>query len=80
MSKRTKRIIYLLIGLITLAVLSYFTFRILKPTKEQPFDALSFAIEDTNSINKIVITDAYSRTFELNRSGESWVDKNGQCV
>ena len=80
MSKRTKRIIYLFIGLVILAVLSYFTFRILKPTEEQPFDALSFAIEDTNSINKIIITDAYSRSFELNRSGDSWVDRNGQCL
>ena len=80
MSKLTKRIIYLSLGLVILAILSFFTLRLLNPTEEQPFDALSFAIEDTNSINKIVITDAYSRSFELNRSGESWIDKNGQCV
>lgn len=80
MSKRVKRTIYLSLGLVIVAVLSYFTLCILNPTEDKPFDSLSFAIEDTNSINKIIITDASSKTFELNRSGDSWVDKNGQCV
>ncbi|MBM3454719.1 MAG: hypothetical protein FJX80_06180 [Bacteroidetes bacterium] len=80
MSKRFKRVIYLSVGLISLAVLSYPTLLLLNPTDNETFDPLSFAIDDTNSISKIIITDAFSKTFELNRSGDSWVDKNGQCV
>jgi hypothetical protein len=80
MTKRAKRIIFLSIGIVTIGVLGFFTFRLLNPAEEVPFDAMSFAIEDTNSIDKIIITDAYSRTFEISRLSGVWVDKNGQCV
>lgn len=80
MSKRIKRIIIICTGIVSIGVLAFFAMRLLKPTEEKIFDAMSFAIEDTNSIDKIIITDAYSNNFELNKSNGMWVDKNGQCV
>jgi hypothetical protein len=52
MTKRAKRIIFLSIGIVTIGVLGFFTLRLLNPAEEVPFDAMSFAIEDTNSIDK----------------------------
>jgi len=41
---------------------------------------IEFAVKDTNSVTKIIISDAFSNTFTLVRKGNEWTDKNGGCI
>jgi hypothetical protein len=41
---------------------------------------IEFAVKDTNSVTKIIISDAFSNSFTLVRKGNEWTDKNGGCI
>jgi len=41
---------------------------------------IEFAVKDTNTVSKIIISDAFSNTFTLVRNGDEWTDKNGGCI
>ncbi|MFN5653267.1 MAG: hypothetical protein ACK465_06565, partial [Flavobacteriia bacterium] len=42
--------------------------------------AFNFKIEDTTSISKIVITDAFGQQFTLVKKDDSWTDLKGACI
>jgi len=77
-----KRLFFLLGGLIILAVLGYFAYKLSSNagTSDQKVAALDFDIKDTNAIDMIRITEPNGNTMDLIRSGKSWVDKNGGCI
>ena len=42
--------------------------------------AFNFKIEDTTTISKLVITDAFGQQFTLVKNDNTWTDAKGGCV
>lgn len=43
-------------------------------------ELIEFAIKDPSNVDRIIITDPYSRVFEIRKNGNQWTDKDGGCV
>lgn len=77
-----KRLIFLVIALILIAVLGYVAYDLSTSSgKSDPKVAsLDFEIKDTAAINRIIITEPNGLEMELIRSGNKWTDKSGGCI
>jgi hypothetical protein len=76
----TKKIIILAIGILTLIGLGWFTKSLLITEGTSDSQFIEFAIEDTTSIDKIIITDPFSNRIELLKKGASWTNGKGGCI
>jgi hypothetical protein len=75
-----KKIIILVIGIITIIILGWYTISLLNSEGSSDSQFIEFAIEDTNSVDKIIITDAFSNRMELVRKANIWTDSKGGCI
>ncbi len=78
-----KKVIVIIVGLTVVAILAYFTIGIQQSAKQTgDLSLIDFAIQDTASVDKIVVYDSfidYEFTVVRDKSGK-WVDKDGNCV
>lgn len=73
--------IFLFVGLILLVgLLGWFVKNLMVQDGKSMTELIDFAIEDTSKIDKIKILEPNGIEFELNRTADGWVDKNGGCV
>ena len=77
---KTNKILRLIIGLLCVGGLGYYTFTILKKDTKSSTELISFAISDTASVTKIIITDPFQKSFQVQKVNGAWQDKNGGCV
>ena len=75
-----KKISILLSLVAGLVVLGWFAFDLTRKDGASDSEFIEFAVKDTNSVTKIIISDAFSNTFTLVRNGDEWTDKNGGCI
>jgi hypothetical protein len=75
-----KKIITLVSLFIVLAVLGWFAFDLSRNDGVTDSEYIEFAVKDTNSVNKIIISDAFSNKFTLIRKGDEWTDEKGGCI
>ena len=75
-----KKTLALIIGILLLVVLGWYTKNLLQNEGTSDNQFIDFAIKDTNKVDKIIITDAFSNRMELKKSGEEWTDANGGCI
>lgn len=77
-----KKLIVLLIGVGVIIGLTFFALELSKSSKISDKSLISFAIQDTASVDKISIYDNYfDRTFIVVRNKDGvWEDKEGNCV
>jgi hypothetical protein len=75
-----KKIIILVSLFIVLAVLGWFAFDLSRNDGVTDSEYIEFAVKDTNSVNKIIISDAFSNKFTLIRKGDEWTDEKGGCI
>lgn len=76
-----KKIILLVLALCILVGLGYWVVDLIgSKGKSTNTEFFNFAIEDTASVDKIIITDFNSNSFELKRDGIKWTDKDGGCI
>jgi hypothetical protein len=75
-----KKISILLSLVAALIVLGWFALDLTRKDGVSDSEFIEFAVKDTNSVSKIIISDAFSNTFTLVRNGEEWTDKNGGCI
>jgi hypothetical protein len=76
-----KKIILIVLGLALLAGLGLWSNNLIENKgKSLETGLFNFAIEDTASIDKIIITDLNSNSYEVLRNGNSWTDKDGACI
>ena len=70
------------IGLAVLIVgfLAFMATNLVRNSGKSDTELLEFSIADTASVNKIIITDAFSNKFELVRSESDWKDSKGNCI
>lgn len=75
-----RNLLYLLVFLILLAVAGYLLSEDAQTTTLQGPENYNFAIKDTASITKIVISDKSPSSATIKRSGKSWVLEGGHHV
>ncbi|MEY4289755.1 MAG: hypothetical protein RLZZ30_1843 [Bacteroidota bacterium] len=75
-----KKIVTLLSLFVVLVVLGWFAFDLSRKDGVTDSEYIEFAVTDTNSVSKIIITDAFSNKFTLVRKGDEWTDEHGGCI
>jgi hypothetical protein len=77
-----KRIVILLVGIVAIVGLSFLAIELSQTSKVSNKSLISFAIQDTSSVDKISIYDNYfDRTFTVIRNEKGvWEGEDGSCV
>ncbi len=75
-----KKLIILSGSILLIAVLSFVTFKLMKKSGRSITELIEFNIEDTSTVDKIIITDPFSNKIELVRNQNKWTDSDGSCV
>lgn len=75
-----KKTIILIIAVICIALLGWYTISLMENKGKSDTELIEFSISDTSSVDKIIITDAFSNKIEIVRNGKSWTEENGDCI
>jgi hypothetical protein len=76
-----KKIIIIVLGLGVLTGLGFWTKSLIENKgKSVETSLFNFAIEDTASVDRIVMTDLNSNSYEIIRDGKVWTNKDGDCI
>ena len=77
-----KKKLVILIGLFLLIILGWYTKILLSKAGQSDSNSqlINFAIEDTNSVDKIIITEPNSNKIEIIRSKDCWETSKGTCI
>jgi hypothetical protein len=75
-----KKLIILLVAIAVLGSLGWYAFQLIKNKDKSDSKLIEFAIEDTKSVDRVIITDPFERTFEIIKKDGAWTDKEGGCV
>ena len=77
-----KKKLVILIGLFLLIILGWYTKILLSKAAQSDSNSqlINFAIEDTNSVDKIIITEPNSNKIEIIRSKDCWETSKGTCI
>mgnify|MGYP006236776347 FL=1 len=75
-----KKIIILVISLAGLAGLGWYISTLFENKGKSDTELIEFAIKDVSNIDKIIITDRALNSFEVQKKGGAWSDKNGNCI
>lgn len=77
---KAKKIPTLIFGLFCVAGLAFYVYNILSSKSNSSTELIDFAIKDTSEVNKIIITDPFQKTFQIEKRKGVWEDKNGGCI
>lgn len=75
-----KKLIALIAAVAVVAGLSWYVSTLMDNKGKSMSELISFAIEDTASIDRMIISEPNGMTFEIRREGKQWVDKDGGCI
>lgn len=75
-----KKIIIISISIAIIIFLGFYSKQLLNNKGKSDTELIDFAIEDTSSVDKLIITDAFANTIELVKNGKQWTDSEGGCV
>ena len=75
-----KKIVILISLSVLLIILGWLAIDLTRKDGVTDSEYIEFAVKDTNSVTKIIISDAFSNSFTLVRKGNEWTDKNGGCI
>jgi hypothetical protein len=75
-----RKLIVLIAFLILVITLGFYAKSLVENQGKSDTELTEFALKDTSSVDKIIISDAYSNTIELVRSEKKWTDASGECV
>ena len=77
---KTKKVLTLLFGLICVFGLALYTYNIMSKESNSSTELIDFAIKDTSKVTKIIITDPFQKSFQIDKVEGVWRDKNGGCI
>lgn len=75
-----KKLVILTLSLLVLGGLGYYAMTLSEESGKSDKELISFAIENVESVDKIIITDKFERSYTLQKNGEEWTGPDGQCV
>ena len=77
---KAKKILTLIFGLSCISGLAFYTYSIMSTESNSSTELIDFAIKDTSKVTKIIITDPFQKTFQIEKRNGVWQDKNGGCI
>ena len=75
-----RKLVVLVLALLVLSFLGWYAFSLLSNKGKSDTELIEFSIADTASVDRITITDPFSRKIELVRKGKEWSEADGSCV
>lgn len=75
-----KKIIILIVSLAVLIFLGWYVTNLMKTEGKSDKELIEFNVEDTSTVDKIIVTDAFSNKIEIVRDGKVWTDADGGCI
>ena len=75
-----KKIIFLILAIVGLSALGWYTKKLISGDGHSDSELIEFAVKDTNKVDRIIISDAFSNRFEIVRKGKEWTDAKGGCI
>ncbi|MBP6090254.1 MAG: hypothetical protein KA521_03305 [Crocinitomicaceae bacterium] len=75
-----RKLIVLFAFLALATALGFYAKSLVENQGKSDTELIEFAIKDTSSVDKIIITDAYSNRIELLRHDKIWSDSKGECI
>ena len=76
-----KKVVILAISLIAVGGLAWYALRLSENKGKSDTELIEFAVKDVSSIDRVVITDPFGRSFEiLKQSDKMWTDTDGGCI
>lgn len=75
-----KKIIILLVSLVIIGLLGWYASTLMETKGKSDKELIEFNIDDTNSIDRIIITDPFSLSIDIKRDGKVWTDAEGGCI
>ena len=77
---KVKKVVTLIFGLFCVAGLAVYAYNIMSADRNSSTELIDFAINDTSKVSKIIITDPFQKTFQIEKVKGIWKDKNGGCI
>ena len=75
-----KKLILLAASIVILVILGWYASGLMKQKGKSDTELIEFSIEDTTTVDKIIITDAFSNKISLIKTGTEWTEEDGSCV
>lgn len=75
-----KNWIKIVLGVTVIIALVVMVNRLMNNKGKSDTELIEFAIEDIETVDKIIITDAFGRSFEIIKKEDAWTDKDGNCI
>lgn len=75
-----KKLIILIVALGAIGLLSWYAINLNEKKGKSDTELIEFGFKSVDNIDRVIITDQFSRTFELVKAGDEWTDKDGGCV
>ena len=77
---KAKKVLTLIFGLLCVTGLAVYAYNIMSTERNSSTELIDFAIKDTAKVTKIIITDPFQKTFQIEKVKGIWQDKNGGCI
>ncbi len=75
-----KKIILLVVSIAVIGMLGWYASSLMKTKGKSDTELIDFSIDDTTTIDKFIITDAFSNRIEIIKNGNEWTESDGSCV
>ena len=75
-----KKALTLIFGLLCVVGLAVYAYNIVSAERNSSTELIDFAIKDTAEVTKIIITDPFQKTFQIEKVKGVWQDKSGGCI
>lgn len=75
-----KKLIILIIAVVALGALGWYAMDLIKNKDRSDKELIEFAVQDISTVDKVIISDPFERTFEIRKVNGQWTDKDGGCV
>ncbi len=75
-----KKIILLVLSIGVIGLLAWYATKLMDTAGKSDKELIEFAVDDTTTVDKIIITDPFSNKIELVKQETDWVNANGECI
>ena len=77
---KAKKILTLIFGLFCVSGLALYAYNMMSTESNSSTELIDFAIKDTSKVTKIIITDPFQKTYQIEKRKGIWQDENGGCI
>jgi hypothetical protein len=75
-----KKLVILILSLGAVIFLGWYALGLVDNKGKSDTELIEFAVEDIETVDKVIITDPFSQKFTIVKSGNEWTDDKGGCI